>query len=145
MLAFFSRNISRKKSKVVFSSGNMHEEQSKDTFSVGKLHPPAVLHAFSLFVVHPWAKLHTFSAFVLKQRTSMRNPARAVDNNGTLQRPTAAGREAGTHRSEIAMRPCYETVVSQAETRRKNLGRRNCCLSPVVPSLALLSRRGTQW
>jgi len=139
-LTFCSRNMHEETSKDVFFFRNMHEGKSKDTFCVGNMHPPAVIQAFSLFVVHPSAKLHTFSAFVLKQRTSMRNPAPAVDNNGTLQGPTAAGREAGTHRSEIAMRACYEAVVSQAETRRKNPGRRSRGLSPVVTSMGVISR-----
>jgi len=63
----------------------------------------------------------------------------SVDDNRTMQRPTGAGREAGTNRSEIAMRPCYEAVVSQAETRRKNPGRRSRGLSSVVTSMGVIS------
>jgi hypothetical protein len=76
---FFSRITTRKKSKDVFSCGVIHKEKSKDASSVGKVHPSAILH--------------TFSTFMLKQRTSVRNPAGAIDNDDTVQRTTAADRE----------------------------------------------------
>jgi len=72
----------------------MHEGKSRDTFSVGKTHPPAILH--------------TFFVFVLKQRTSVHNPASAVDSDDAVQRTAAVGREENMARHP---EPCHACIL----------------------------------
>jgi hypothetical protein len=74
-----TRELRKNPFELLFSPPDMHEEKKDVVFSLREAHPPSILH--------------TFSAFVLKLRTSVRNPARAVDNDDSVQRTAVAGRE----------------------------------------------------
>ena len=104
--AFFPGDMDEGKCEDAFSFGVMHKKKSKDAFSFRKVHPPTFLH--------------TFSAFVLKRRTSMHNPAVAVDKNDTVQRTEMTGRQATKHIvQQFAMHPCYERSSHKKRGNRR--------------------------